>query len=199
MKSICIFAGSSFGNDFEYVEKARELGKIMAENGFSIVYGGSKNGLMGEIANEVLSHDGEVVGIMPRGLIKGENVHSQLTKLIEVDTMHERKAKMSELADGYIALPGGLGTFEELFEVLCWAQIGIHHKPIGVLNVNGYYDPLLNLINHCIQKGFSGEIHKSIISSSSDPETLLSLMVNYVPKEIEYKWNHQNVSLKKEK
>ncbi|MCM2536001.1 TIGR00730 family Rossman fold protein [Neobacillus pocheonensis] len=199
MKSICIFAGSSFGNDVEYVGRARELGKIMAEKGFSIVYGGSKNGLMGEIANGVLSHGGEVIGIMPRGLIKGENVHSQLTKLIEVDTMHERKAKMSELADGYIALPGGLGTFEELFEVLCWAQIGIHHKPIGVLNVNGYYDPLLSLINHSIQKGFSSETHQSIISSSSNPETLLSLMSNYVPMDVEYKWNHQSVGLEKGK
>ncbi|MGZ4161309.1 MAG: LOG family protein [Neobacillus sp.] len=196
MKSICIFAGSNFGNDLEYVKKARELGRIMAEKGFSIVYGGSKYGLMGAIANEVLSHGGEVVGIMPRGLIKGENVHSQLTKLIEVDTMHERKAKMSELADGYIALPGGLGTFEELFEVLCWGQIGIHQKPIGVLNVNGYYDPLLNLISHSIQKGFTSENHKSIINSSSDPEILLSLMVNYVPKGLEYKWNHQSVSTK---
>lgn len=193
MKSICIFAGSNLGNDHKYKEKAKELGKIIAKKGFSIVYGGSKKGLMGEIANEALSFGGEVIGIMPRGLIRGETVHTQLTRLIEVDTMHERKAKMSELADGYISLPGGLGTFEELFEVLCWAQIGIHQKPIGVLNINGYYDPLLTLVNHSIQEGFTNEVHKSIINSSSNPETLLSLMVDYVPNKLEYKWIHHNV------
>lgn len=193
MKTICIFAGSSLGNNPDYKKKARELGKEIALNGFSIVYGGSKTGLMGEIADEMLRFGGEVIGIMPRGLMRGENVHNQLSKLIEVDTMHERKAKMSELADGFIALPGGLGTFEELFEVLCWAQIGIHQKPIGLFNINGYYDPLLSLVRHSIQQGFSNEAPKQIINSSSNPETLLSLMVNYVPAKSGYKWIHQNV------
>jgi uncharacterized protein (TIGR00730 family) len=190
MKSICIYAGSSLGNNPDFKEKTQELGRKMAEKGFSIIYGGSKNGLMGEIANEVLKYGGKVIGIMPKGLIKGENVHPYLTQLIEVDTMHERKAKMSELADGYIALPGGLGTFEEFFEVLCWAQIGIHQKPIGVYNINGYYDPLLNLVNHSIQSGFSNDAPKKIINSSSDPETLLSMLINYVPSIVEYKWKH---------
>lgn len=191
MKSICIFAGSNLGNDPEFGAKARELGKAIAEKGFSLIYGGSKCGLMGAIANEVLEHGGEVVGIMPRGLIKGENVHSQLTKLIEVDTMHERKAKMSELADGYIALPGGLGTFEELFEVLCWAQIGIHQKPIGILNTDHYYDPLLNLVDHCIQAGFSNESPTKIINFSANPEELLTKMLRYVPHTSGYKWKQQ--------
>ncbi len=191
MKSICIFAGSSLGNSPVYKEKVRELGNIIAARGFSIVYGGSVNGLMGEIANEVLANGGEVIGVMPRGLIKGENVHSKLTKLIEVDTMHERKAKMSELADGYIALPGGLGTLEELFEVLCWAQIGIHQKPIGIMNINGYYDPLLNLVNHCIQSGFSNDTPKKIIISSSDPNSLLSKLMDYIPNISGYKWNQK--------
>lgn len=188
MKSICIFAGSNYGNDSEYAEKAKELGKIMASKGFSLIYGGSKNGLMGVVANEVLSHGGDVIGIMPKGLIKEENVHSQLTKLIEVKTMHERKAKMSELADSYIALPGGLGTFEELFEVLCWAQIGIHQKPIGILNINHYYDPLLKLVEHCIQLGFSNDAPIKIINASTDPKELLSLMNCYVPVVHGYKW-----------
>jgi uncharacterized protein (TIGR00730 family) len=191
MKSICIFAGSNLGNNLEFKEKTQELGKAMAEKGFSIIYGGSKNGLMGVIANEILKNGGKVIGIMPKGLIKGENVHSYLTQLVEVDTMHERKAKMSELADGYIALPGGLGTFEELFEVLCWAQIGIHKKPIGVFNINGYYDPFLSLVNHSIQSGFSNDAPNRIINSSPDPETLLSMMINYVPDITEYKWKQQ--------
>lgn len=190
MKSICIFAGSNLGDDPEYGVKARELGKKIVEKGFSLIYGGSKNGLMGIIASEVLENGGEVIGIMPRGLIKGENVHSRLTKLIEVDTMHERKARMSELADGYIALPGGLGTFEEFFEVLCWAQIGIHQKPIGILNIKHYYDPLIDLINHCIQAGFSNESPKKIINASSNPEELLQMMHKYVPHTSGYKWRH---------
>jgi uncharacterized protein (TIGR00730 family) len=188
MKSICIFAGSNLGNSCEFKEKTQELGRFIAEKGFSIIYGGSINGLMGVIANEVIKNGGRVIGVMPRGLIKGENVHSQITQLVEVDTMHERKAKMSELADGYIALPGGLGTFEELFEALCWAQIGIHKKPIGVFNVNSYYDPLLNLVNHSIQSGFSNDAPKRIINASSDPETLLTMMMNYVPDISDYKW-----------
>jgi uncharacterized protein (TIGR00730 family) len=191
MKSICIFAGSNLGNSLEFKEKTQELGKLIAEKGLSIIYGGSNNGLMGVIANEVLKNGGKVIGIMPRGLIKGENVHSHITQLVEVDTMHERKAKMSELADGFIALPGGLGTFEELFEVLCWAQIGIHKKPIGVFNINSYYDPFLNLVSHSIQAGFSNDAPKRIINSSSEPETLLSMMMNYVPDIADYKWKHQ--------
>jgi uncharacterized protein (TIGR00730 family) len=191
MKSICIFAGSSLGNSPIYREKVRELGKLIADNGFSIVYGGSVNGLMGEIANVVLANGGDVIGVMPRGLIKGENVHAELTQLVEVDTMHERKSKMSELADGYIALPGGLGTLEELFEILCWAQIGIHQKPIGILNINGYYDPLLNLVNHCIESGFSNDSPNQIINSSADPMELLSMLSNYTPNISGYKWNHQ--------
>jgi uncharacterized protein (TIGR00730 family) len=191
MKSICVFAGSNLGNNPEFKEKTQELGKIMAEKGFSIIFGGSRNGLMGVIANEVLKNGGKVIGIMPRGLIKGENVHSHITQLVEVDTMHERKAKMSELADGYIALPGGLGTFEELFEVLCWAQIGIHKKPIGVFNINSYFDPFLNLVSHSIQSGFSNDAPKRIINSSSEPETLLSMMMNYVPNIADYKWKQK--------
>jgi uncharacterized protein (TIGR00730 family) len=194
MKSICIFAGSNSGNNPVYIEKTKELGRLIANKGFTIIYGGSKNGLMGVMANEVINNGGKVIGIMPRGLIKGENVHPQLTQLVEVDTMHERKAKMSELAESYIALPGGLGTFEELFEVLCWAQIGIHQKPIGIFNINGYYEPFLNLVSHSINSGFSNNAPNQIINTSSNPEKLLDMMVHYVPDITDYKWSHKNQS-----
>lgn len=189
MKAVCIFAGSNLGRQEQYREKAKELGKLLALKGIVIIYGGSTKGLMGEMADEALRHGGKLIGIIPRGLMKSENVHRCLSKLIEVDTMHERKAKMNELADGFIALPGGLGTFEELFEELCWAQIGIHQKPIGMLNVNGYYEPLLSLVNHSIHEGFSNEGQQSLINSSADPEELLFLMNRYVPNKVGYKWN----------
>ncbi|MBD1380520.1 LOG family protein [Metabacillus arenae] len=188
MKSICIFAGSNVGVREEYKMKARELGNYMAQNDFQLIYGGSKVGLMGEIANEVLSQGGKVTGIMPVGLFSGEIVHTELTELIEVNGMHERKAKMSELADAYIALPGGLGTFEELFEVLCWAQIGIHEKPIGLYNVRGYYDPLIQLVKFSIQEGFSNDSHLKLIGAASEPEELIKQMTSYAPPKMEKKW-----------
>ncbi|MDL4841119.1 LOG family protein [Aquibacillus rhizosphaerae] len=190
MQSICIFAGSNVGKHIEYHESANVLGKLIAEGGFRLVYGGSKIGLMGSVANAVLQSGGQVVGVMPRGLFKGETVHSGLSQLIEVDSMHERKAKMSELADSFIAIPGGLGTFEELFEVLCWAQIGIHEKPIGLLNVKGYYNPLIQLIKYSIEEGFSNQSHMDIIQSSSDPERLIKKLVNYKPPVMETKWKY---------
>ncbi|WP_186580700.1 LOG family protein [Aquibacillus kalidii] len=189
MKSICVFAGSSLGSKPAYQSKAFELGELIAEKGIKLIYGGSKTGLMGVIANAVLASGGQVVGIMPKGLFHGENVHIGLSEFIEVESMHQRKAMMSDLADGYIALPGGLGTFEELFEVLCWAQIGIHQKPIGLLNVQGYYDPLLNLIEYSVNEGFSGHAHSYIVQSSSEPEQLLTMMNNYQIPDIERKWN----------
>ncbi|MDQ0215867.1 uncharacterized protein (TIGR00730 family) [Oikeobacillus pervagus] len=188
MKSICIFAGSSLGNKNEYKAAAIQTGKIMADQGIRLIYGGSKKGLMGEVANEVLMNGGEVIGVMPRGLSNGENVHGQLTELIAVDSMHERKAKMHNLADGFIALPGGLGTFEELFEVLCWSQIGIHQKPVGLLNSCGYYDPVLNIIQHSILEGFVNKIHQKIMNTSSDPEELIKMMSMYSPPNMELKW-----------
>ncbi|WP_204498728.1 TIGR00730 family Rossman fold protein [Aquibacillus albus] len=189
MKSICVFAGSSFGKHPEYDLYAKKLGKELGNNGYTLVYGGSNTGLMGSLANSVLESGGEVIGVMPKGLFKGEIVHNKLTKLIEVESMHERKAKMSELADGYIALPGGLGTFEELFEVLCWAQIGIHDKPIGVLNVNGYYDPLLRLVEYSIEEQFSKASNRDLIQSSAEPQALLQMLKSYKPKGGDQKWN----------
>ncbi|MCT2536201.1 TIGR00730 family Rossman fold protein [Aquibacillus koreensis] len=188
MQSICIFAGSKLGKHLEYQESANALGKLIANKGLRLIYGGSKTGLMGAVANAVLKEGGQVIGVMPKGLFSGETVHNGLSQLIEVESMHERKAKMSELADSYIALPGGLGTFEELFEVLCWAQIGIHQKPIGLLNVKGYYDPLIQLVTYSAEEGFSGDAHMGIIQTSNNPDQLLQKLETYSPPVMETKW-----------
>ncbi|MCQ6563207.1 TIGR00730 family Rossman fold protein [Paenibacillus mendelii] len=192
MKSICVFAGSNLGEHDEYKVKAAELGQVMASKTYRLVYGGSRIGLMGEIAAAVMNGGGEVIGVMPKGLFGGEMVHRGVTQLIEVEDMHERKAAMGQLADGFIALPGGFGTYEELFEVLCWSQIGIHQKPIGILNIRHYFDPLLNLIHHSMNEGFSNTSHLSLLNVSDDPVELLRQMESYVPQKLEQKWKQLN-------
>ncbi|AFJ63661.1 conserved hypothetical protein YvdD [Bacillus velezensis YAU B9601-Y2] len=188
MKTICVFAGSNPGVNEEYKRKAAELGEYMAEQGIGLVYGGSRVGLMGTVADALMAGGGKAVGVMPSGLFSGEVVHQNLTELIEVSGMHERKAKMSELADGYIAMPGGFGTYEELFEVLCWAQIGIHQKPIGLYNVNGYFEPMMKMVKYSIQEGFSNESHLKLIHSSSRPDELIEQMNNYSYPILQKKW-----------
>ncbi|MCM3018229.1 TIGR00730 family Rossman fold protein [Priestia megaterium] len=192
MKSICVFAGSSAGIKTEYKEASVSLGRYMAQKNYRLIYGGSRMGLMGEVANEMLQHGGEVIGIMPRGLFSGEIVHTALTELIEVESMHERKATMHELADAYIALPGGFGTFEELFEALCWAQIGIHKKPVGLLNVNGYYNPLMQMVQHAVDEGFSTDSAIRLINISDTPEQLISSMDTYTSPSEDQKWNTES-------
>ncbi|MEL4011146.1 TIGR00730 family Rossman fold protein [Bacillus velezensis] len=188
MKTICVFAGSNPGVNEEYKRKAAELGEYMAERGIGLVYGGSRVGLMGTVADALMAGGGKAVGVMPSGLFSGEVVHQNLTELIEVSGMHERKAKMSELADGYIAMPGGFGTYEELFEVLCWAQIGIHQKPIGLYNVNGYFEPMMKMVKYSIQEGFSNESHLKLIHSSSRPDELIEQMNRYTYPILDKKW-----------
>ncbi|MEC0341196.1 MULTISPECIES: TIGR00730 family Rossman fold protein [Bacillus] len=188
MKTVYVYSGSNMGENPEYKRKAAELGAFMAEKGLRLVYGGSRMGLMGVIADTVLENGGEVIGVMPKGLFKGEVVHQQLTELIEVSGMHERKAKMMELSDGFIAMPGGFGTFEELFEVLCWAQIGIHQKPIGLYNISGYFEPLLEMLKHSVQEGFSNESHLQLIYASSKAEELIGKMSDYHYPVLEKKW-----------
>ncbi|MEW4059336.1 TIGR00730 family Rossman fold protein [Bacillus siamensis] len=188
MKTICVFAGSNPGVNEEYKRKAAELGEYMAEQGIALVYGGSRVGLMGTVADALMAGGGKAVGVMPSGLFSGEIVHQNLTELIEVSGMHERKAKMSELADGYIAMPGGFGTYEELFEVLCWAQIGIHQKPIGLYNVNGYFEPMMKMVKYSIQEGFSNESHLKLIHSSSHPDELIEQMNRYTYPILDKKW-----------
>jgi len=181
MKRICVYSGSNLGLRSEYKESAKLLGKILAENKIELVYGGSRIGLMGEISNEVLRNNGKVIGVMPKGLFSGEIVHENLTKLIEVENMHERKQTMAEL-------PGGLGTFEELFEVLSWAQLGIHKKPIGILNISNFFDPLLHMIKNTCTEGFMNESNIKLISVSDNPSELIKQMKNYVPPLMENKW-----------
>jgi len=176
------------GEHPDYKAKAAELGELIARKQYRLVYGGSRVGLMGEVANTVLELGGEVIGVMPRGLFKGEIVHTGLTQLIEVADMHERKATMGQYADGFIALPGGFGTFEELFEVLCWSQIGIHQKPIGLLNIRNYYDPLMNLVQSSITAGFANSSHLNLINISDEPIKLLELMESYTPPTLDMKW-----------
>ncbi|HDK7168849.1 TPA: TIGR00730 family Rossman fold protein [Clostridium botulinum] len=188
MKRICVYSGSNLGLRSEYKESAKLLGKILTENKIELVYGGSRIGLMGEISNEVLRNNGKVIGVMPKGLFSGEMVHENLTKLIEVENMHERKQTMAELSDGFIALPGGLGTFEELFEVLSWAQLGIHKKPIGILNISNFFDPLLHMIKNTCTEGFMNESNIKLISVSDSPSELIKQMKNYIPPLMENKW-----------
>jgi uncharacterized protein (TIGR00730 family) len=189
MNTICVYAGSNLGVRPEFKTHTRKLGEEIAKRGLALVYGGSGMGLMGELANEVLENGGKVIGVMPTGLFAGELMHQGLTEFIEVKDMHERKAKMIQLSDGYIALPGGFGTFEELFEVISWAQLGIHKKPIGIFNVEGYYTPLLEMIHHSIQAGFVKESHKALFLSADEAGTLMDKMVSFIPPELGKKWD----------
>jgi TIGR00730 family protein len=188
MKKICVYSGSNLGNHSAYKNSAIQLGTMLAEKNIELIYGGSNVGLMGAIADQVLKCGGNVTGIMPKNLFPHEIIHHDLTKLIEVNDMHERKKTMSELSDGFIALPGGVGTFEEVFEVLSWAQIGIHHKPIGFLNIEGFFDPIFQLMQHTIKEGFMNPKNLNLFRSSSIPLTLLEEMELYQPPVLETKW-----------
>jgi uncharacterized protein (TIGR00730 family) len=173
MKSIAVYCGASFGASPVYAEAACALARAMVEHNIALVYGGGNVGLMGVIADEVLRLGGEVTGVIPRALVEREVGHTGLTRLFVVKDMHERKAMMSELSDGFIAMPGGMGTLEELFEMLTWSQLGIHDKPVGLLNVNGFYDGLIGFIGHQQQEGFVRAQHAALIMVESEPEALL--------------------------
>ncbi|MDN3672545.1 TIGR00730 family Rossman fold protein [Flavobacterium branchiarum] len=184
MNRITVFCGSSFGNKKEYETQAFLLGQILSENNIDLVYGGAKVGLMGAVADGVLNKKGKVIGILPDFLMKKEIAHDGLTELIIVKSMHERKTKMNELSDGVIALPGGFGTLEEFFEMLTWAQLGLHKKPIGILNIDGFYDLLLEFILKMVNEGFLKEINQQMIIVSANPQDLLHKMENYVAPEV---------------
>ena len=185
--SIVVFCGSNAGNHPIYCKVAADVGKTLAQQNISIVYGGAKIGVMGALAQASLDNGGEVFGVIPRFLKTKEVAHEQLTKLFEVETMHERKLKVHELSDGILALPGGWGTMEELFEMMTWAQLGLHPKPIGILNTNGFYNPLLLMIEKMLQEGFIKPIHKEMLMVNEDIEVLLEMMKNYRAPEIR-KW-----------
>ncbi len=177
MERICVFAGSRPGNRIEYSEVARALGQELAARGVTLVYGGGGVGLMGVVADATLDSGGGVIGVMPRGLFAAEVAHRQLTELHEVGTMHERKRMMYDLADAFIALPGGLGTFDELVEIITWAQIGIHHKPIVLINVAAYFDPLLAAIEHAIAEGFVEAKYRTLVTIATDPAAALERLM----------------------
>ena len=176
MKAICVYCGANAGVSPAYAEAARALGRALVESNLSLVYGGGNVGLMGIIADEVLRVGGEVTGVIPTALVEREVGHTGLTRQFIVKDMHERKAMMASLADGFIAMPGGMGTLEELFEMLTWSQLGIHAKPIGLLNVDGFYDGLNGFIQHASAQGFIRPQHAALMMSSPDPQALLQLL-----------------------
>jgi uncharacterized protein (TIGR00730 family) len=188
MRRICVFTGSNYGNRPEYRRSACELGEELARRGLGLVYGGASVGLMGTVADAALAHGGEVIGVIPRSLFKREVAHRGLTQLHEVGSMHERKALMADLADGFIALPGGYGTFDELFEIITWAQLGLHSKPIGLLDVAGYFAPLLALIAHASKEGFIPPGNTHLLLHAEDPVTLLNQLDAYTPTVEPSKW-----------
>ncbi len=181
MHRICVFSGSNIGTRPEYQQAAHTLGQELALRGLGLVYGGASVGLMGVVADAVLAAGGEVIGVLPRGLFSREVPHRNLTELREVGSMHERKALMADLADGFIALPGGYGTFDELFEIITWSQLGLHSKPIGVLDVADYFAPLLALIAHAVQEGFIPRDNAHLLLQAHDPATLLNRFETYTP------------------
>jgi len=187
MKSVCIFCGSNPGNDEVYAAGARAMGAEIARRPLTLVYGGCPVGLMGTVANAALAAGGEVHGIIPRALREKEIGHNGLTRLEVVDTMHTRKARMAELSDGFIAMPGGIGTFEEIFEIWTWGQLGIHTKPLGFLNIGGFYDPLATFLDNTVEAGFLKQNHRAMAMTDTEPATLLERMDQYVPSAT-FKW-----------
>ncbi|WGL60907.1 TIGR00730 family Rossman fold protein [Pigmentibacter sp. JX0631] len=187
MKNICVFCGSNDGAKSIYTKTAVALGKYLASNNITLIYGGGNVGLMGSIANSVLQNGGKVIGVMPEYLVKKEIAHKNLSELHIVQSMHERKALMAKLADGFIALPGGFGTFEELLEIVTWAQLLYHQKPCAVLNVDGFYDYLIKFISHAVCEEFIKKENEKLLICESNIEKLFSLMINWKPVVVE-KW-----------
>lgn len=188
MRSICVFCGSKPGSRAGYAAAAERLADELVRRDARLVYGGSKMGLMGTIATAVLQRRGEVVGVIPRLLMKTEVVHPELSELHVVSSMHERKAKMAELSDGFVSLPGGLGTWEETLEILTWLQLGIHDKPCGLLNVEGYFDPIIQLFAHGREEGFLRGEPESLLLVETDPTVLLDRMEAREPTEHTSSW-----------
>ena len=181
MKSVCVYCGSSPGFQPIYADAARAVGTLLAGRGLRLIYGGGRVGLMGILADAALAAGGTVVGVIPEALADLEIAHTGLTELHVTASMHERKAQMAEGADGFLALPGGFGTWEEFVEVLTWGQLHLHQKPCGLLNVAGFYDPLLALFDKSMEQGFVRPEHRAMVLSEDDPEALLARMQSYQP------------------
>lgn len=181
MKRLCVFCGSGLGMNPEFVQAAEQLGQLLAVSGIGLVYGGGRVGLMGKIASEALRYHGDVIGVIPRSLYDKEVAFTELPDLRIVESMHERKALMEKLSDGFIALPGGLGTIEEIFEMITWAQLGIHCKPCGFLNVGHFFDDLIGFLDHATDQAFIDGDHRHMIMIDDEPEGLLKKIKSYVP------------------
>ena len=184
MKRICVYCGSSMGKRPEYAAAAKALGEALVERNIGLVYGGASVGIMGLVADTVLSLGGEVIGVIPQAIADKEIAHTGLTELKVVANMHERKAMMAEYSDGFIALPGGMGTLEELFEVLTWGQLGFHTKPCGVLNVDGYYDHLIAFLEHAVDQEYLKSNHLGMLQKATEPTALLDLLSDYTAPEV---------------
>lgn len=178
-RHLCVFCGSSPGHDPVYTSMARDVGRLLARQGIGVVYGGGRTGMMGAVAEAALAAGGTVLGIIPEALLRREIAHEGLTELRIVHSMHERKQMMADESDGFLALPGGFGTFEEFCEILTWAQLGIHAKPSGLLNVAGYYDPLIALFDRAVAEGFLRKRHRALVVADTDPERLLAAMARF--------------------
>ncbi len=188
MEKICVYCGSADNLPDRYLDGARALGAALARRGLTLVYGAGRTGLMGAVADAVLENGGEVIGVIPEMFYTPVLAHAGLTSLEITPDMHTRKARMAEIADAFIALPGGFGTFEEFFEILTWAQIGLHRKPICLLNVAGYYDPMLAMVEHARSEGFIYEEHRALFQCEAQPEALLDALAAYTPPEGLERW-----------
>ena len=192
VKRLCVFCGSVIGNQGDYAEAARRFGELIVQQGMELVFGGGHIGLMGVIADAVRQAGGTAIGVIPKSLVDKELAHTGLSELHVVKTMHERKALMADLSDGFVALPGGYGTCDELFEILTWAQLHLHTKPVGLLNVSGYFDHLLAWLDQTVTLGFVRPVHRRLLLASSDPEQLLQMLNGYRTPEEEPKWLEQS-------
>jgi uncharacterized protein (TIGR00730 family) len=188
LKSICVFCGSRPGNDPTLATAAASLGRLLAERGISLIYGGARVGLMGDVANACLGAGGRVVGIIPKSLVSKEIAHDGLSELYLTESMAERKTRMIELSDAFVALPGGFGTYDELFETITLAQIGQHDKPNAVLDTNGYFAPFLQLFDHTISTGFAAEAHRGLLVVEKEPAALLDALAKWTPPPMGPKW-----------
>jgi uncharacterized protein (TIGR00730 family) len=188
MRRICVFSGSSVGARAAYADAAQNLGRALVRRGLGLVYGGGSIGLMGIVADTVLAAGGDVIGVIPRALATREIAHHGLPDLRVVGSMHERKALMAELADAFVALPGGFGTFEELLEMVTWTQLGLQRKPLGAVNVDGYFDPLRALVERAIAERFVRPSHRALLVFADDPDTLLDRLAAEPPPAAEQKW-----------
>lgn len=188
MKNVCVYCGSRTGGDKQYRLMAESLGAVMVERGIGLVYGGGRVGLMGVIADTVMAGGGSVIGVIPEALDLRESKHTGITELHVVPNMHVRKALMADKADAFVAMPGGYGTLEELFEAITWLQLGIHRKPIGLLNVAGFYDPLIAMVDHAIAEGFIDAPNRGLIHVETEPSRLLDQLAVFNPEDFPPKW-----------